>query len=78
MVVVDSHDIVAFGVDLKNLPLIHSYDSIQALNRKLEKRDRAHDLVISVSALHDWDSLFISDLSFFSKFSSICKVFISL
>jgi len=36
-------------VDLKELPLIHSYDSIQALNRTLDKGDREHDLVISVS-----------------------------
>ncbi|XP_039117522.1 LOW QUALITY PROTEIN: rsm22-cox11 tandem protein 2, mitochondrial-like [Dioscorea cayenensis subsp. rotundata] len=43
--------------DLKNLPLIHSYDSIQALNRKLEKRDRAHDLVISSYALGEIPSL---------------------
>ncbi|KAH7665975.1 DNA helicase protein [Dioscorea alata] len=43
--------------DLKDLPLIHSYDSIQALNRKLEKRDRAHDLVISSYALGEIPSL---------------------
>ena len=36
-------------VDLKELPLIHSYDSIQALNRTLDKGDRGRDLVISVS-----------------------------
>lgn len=36
-------------VDLKGLPLIHSYDSIQELNRNIEKHERGHDLVISVS-----------------------------
>lgn len=35
-------------IDLKGLPVIHSYDSIQALNRSLDKHDRRHDLVISV------------------------------
>ncbi|KAG6501864.1 hypothetical protein ZIOFF_041748 [Zingiber officinale] len=34
-------------IDLKGLPVIHSYDSIQALNRSLDKHDRRHDLVIS-------------------------------
>ncbi|KAG6497917.1 hypothetical protein ZIOFF_045825 [Zingiber officinale] len=34
-------------IDLKGLPIIHSYDSIQALNRSLDKHDRRHDLVIS-------------------------------
>ncbi|KAJ0985079.1 hypothetical protein J5N97_003435 [Dioscorea zingiberensis] len=43
--------------DLKDLPLIHSYDNIQALNRKLDKRDRAHDLVISSYALGEIPSL---------------------
>ncbi|KAM0939277.1 putative ribosomal protein Rsm22 [Dioscorea sansibarensis] len=43
--------------DLKDLPLIHSYDSIQALNCKLEKHDRAHDLVISSYALGEIPSL---------------------
>ncbi|XP_008775004.2 methyltransferase-like protein 17, mitochondrial isoform X2 [Phoenix dactylifera] len=43
--------------DLKNLPLIHSYDSIQALNRNLDKRDREHDLVISSYALGEIPSL---------------------
>jgi hypothetical protein len=37
-------------VDLKGLPLIHSYDSIQELNRNIEKHERRHDLVISVSS----------------------------
>jgi len=35
-------------VGLKGLPLIHSYDSIQELNRNIEKHERGHDLVISV------------------------------
>nr|DAD17967.1 TPA_asm: hypothetical protein HUJ06_019430 [Nelumbo nucifera] len=34
--------------DLKDLPLIHSYDSIQALTQNLEKSDREHDLVVAV------------------------------
>ncbi|CAD6204227.1 unnamed protein product [Miscanthus lutarioriparius] len=34
--------------NLKGLPLIHSYDSIQELNRKIEKHERGHDLVVSV------------------------------
>ncbi|KOM36462.1 hypothetical protein LR48_Vigan02g261200 [Vigna angularis] len=33
---------------LKNLPLIHSYDSIQALSKSIGKSDRGHDLVIAV------------------------------
>jgi hypothetical protein len=36
-------------IDLKGLPLIHSYESIQDLNRNIEKHERGHDLVISVS-----------------------------
>ncbi|KAI7747440.1 hypothetical protein M8C21_000141 [Ambrosia artemisiifolia] len=32
--------------DLKNLPHIQSYSSIQALNQNLTKSDRKHDLVI--------------------------------
>nr|XP_010919278.1 LOW QUALITY PROTEIN: methyltransferase-like protein 17, mitochondrial [Elaeis guineensis] len=43
--------------DLKDLPLIHSYDSIQALNRNLDKGDREHDLVISSYALGEIPSL---------------------
>jgi hypothetical protein len=38
-------------IDLKGLPLIHSYDSIQDLNREIEKHERGHDLVISVSSI---------------------------
>jgi len=36
-------------IGLKNLPLIHSYDSIQALSKNIGKSDRGHDLVIAVS-----------------------------
>ncbi|WOL07008.1 37S ribosomal protein S22, mitochondrial [Canna indica] len=43
--------------DLKGLPIIHSYDSIQALNRNLDKHDREHDLVISSYALGEIPSL---------------------
>lgn len=34
---------------LQNLPLIHSYDSIQALSKSIGKSERGHDLVIAVS-----------------------------
>ncbi|KAG8064829.1 hypothetical protein GUJ93_ZPchr0004g38786 [Zizania palustris] len=44
-------------IDLKGLPLIHSYDSIQELNRNIEKHDRGHDLVISSYALGEIPSL---------------------
>jgi hypothetical protein len=44
-------------VDLKGLPLIHSYDSIQELNRNIEKHERRHDLVISSYALGEIPSL---------------------
>lgn len=47
---------VYYAIDLKGLPLIHSYDSIQELNRNIEKHERGHDLVISVSSI---DSLFM-------------------
>lgn len=43
--------------DLKDLPLIHSYDSIQALSKKLDKHERKHDLVISSYALGEIPSL---------------------
>ncbi|KAG8092314.1 hypothetical protein GUJ93_ZPchr0012g19203 [Zizania palustris] len=43
--------------NLKGLPLIHSYDSIQELNRNIEKHDRGHDLVISSYALGEIPSL---------------------
>lgn len=35
--------------DSKNLPLIRSYDSLQALSREIDKHERGHDLVIAVS-----------------------------
>lgn len=43
--------------DLKGLPLIHSYDSLQALNRKLDKGERRHDIVICSYALGEIPSL---------------------
>lgn len=43
--------------NLKGLPLIHSYDSIQELNRNIEKHERWHDLVISSYALGEIPSL---------------------
>ncbi|KAF2922365.1 hypothetical protein DAI22_07g107900 [Oryza sativa Japonica Group] len=43
--------------NLKGLPLIHSYDSIQELNRNIEKHERRHDLVISSYALGEIPSL---------------------
>lgn len=33
---------------MKNLPLIHSYDSIQSLSKNIKKSERDHDLVIAV------------------------------
>ena len=36
---------------MKNLPLIHSYDSIQALTKSINKSERRHDLVIAVSCI---------------------------
>ncbi|EXC52362.1 Methyltransferase-like protein 17 [Morus notabilis] len=32
---------------LKNLPLIHSYESIEALSKKIKKSERKHDIVIA-------------------------------
>nr|DAD46326.1 TPA_asm: hypothetical protein HUJ06_004556 [Nelumbo nucifera] len=43
--------------DLKDLPLIHSYDSIQALTQNLEKSDREHDLVVASYVLGEVPSL---------------------
>ncbi|XP_043689019.1 methyltransferase-like protein 17, mitochondrial [Telopea speciosissima] len=43
--------------DLKDLPLIQSYDSIQELTRNLEKSDREHDLVIASYVLGEVPSL---------------------
>lgn len=39
----------SFVLGLKDLPLIHGYDSIQALNKDISKSEREHDLVIAVS-----------------------------
>ncbi|KAF6146018.1 hypothetical protein GIB67_033377 [Kingdonia uniflora] len=41
----------------KDLPLIHSYDSIQALSKNLQKSDREHDLVIASYVLGEVPSL---------------------
>uniref|UniRef100_A0A5B7BD60 Methyltransferase-like protein 17, mitochondrial n=1 Tax=Davidia involucrata TaxID=16924 RepID=A0A5B7BD60_DAVIN len=43
--------------DQKNLPLIQSYDSIQALNQNISKPDREHDLVIASYVLGEIPSL---------------------
>lgn len=43
--------------DLKGLPIIHSYDNIQALSHNLDKCEREHDLVISSYALGEIPSL---------------------
>ncbi|GMH28836.1 hypothetical protein Nepgr_030679 [Nepenthes gracilis] len=43
--------------DLKNLPLIHSYGSIQALNQDISKYEREHDLVIASYVLGEIPSL---------------------
>ncbi|KAF8379988.1 hypothetical protein HHK36_027456 [Tetracentron sinense] len=43
--------------DLKDLPLIRSYDSIQALTQNIEKSDREHDLVIASYVLGEVPSL---------------------
>ncbi|PKU69849.1 uncharacterized protein LOC110111282 [Dendrobium catenatum] len=43
--------------DLKGLPIIHSYDNIQALSHNLDKCERKHDLVISSYALGEIPSL---------------------
>ncbi|XP_044465187.1 methyltransferase-like protein 17, mitochondrial [Mangifera indica] len=42
---------------LKNLPLIHSYSSIQALNKDIKKSEREHDLVIASYVLGEIPSL---------------------
>lgn len=44
-----THFVIVLG--LKNLPLIHSYNSIQALNKDIKKSEREHDLVIAVSCI---------------------------
>lgn len=46
---------------LKDLPLIHGYDSIQALSKKISKSEREHDLVIAVSRILE-DSLLVNFL----------------
>ncbi|CBI34552.3 Methyltransferase-like protein 17, mitochondrial [Vitis vinifera] len=43
--------------DQKNLPLIHSYDSIQALTQNISKSEREHDLVIASYVLGEIPSL---------------------
>ncbi|KAK7849806.1 methyltransferase-like protein 17 [Quercus suber] len=42
---------------MKNLPLIHSYDSIQALTKSINKSERRHDLVIASYVLGEIPSL---------------------
>ncbi|OWM85187.1 methyltransferase-like protein 17, mitochondrial [Punica granatum] len=41
----------------KNLPLIHSFDSIQSLSKNIEKSERQHDLVIASYVLGEIPSL---------------------
>jgi hypothetical protein len=48
---------VTIALGLKNLPLIHSYDSIQALNKSINKSERGHDLVIASYVLGEIPSL---------------------
>ncbi|KAF5935288.1 hypothetical protein HYC85_026417 [Camellia sinensis] len=43
--------------NLKNLPLIHSYNSIQSLTKNINKSDREHDLVIASYVLGEIASL---------------------
>ncbi|GFS44446.1 hypothetical protein Acr_00g0090440 [Actinidia rufa] len=43
--------------NLKNLPLIQSYDSIQSLTKDINKSDREHDLVIASYVLGEIPSL---------------------
>lgn len=43
--------------NLKHLPLIHSYDSIQSLSKNIKKDDREHDLVIASYVLGEIPSL---------------------
>ncbi|KAJ8764873.1 hypothetical protein K2173_010338 [Erythroxylum novogranatense] len=42
---------------MKKLPVIHSYDSIQALSKRINKSDREHDLVIASYVLGEIPSL---------------------
>ncbi|KAJ8617943.1 hypothetical protein MRB53_014129 [Persea americana] len=46
-----------FFTDSKDLPLIQSYDSIQALTQKLGKPEREHDLVVASYVLGEIPSL---------------------
>lgn len=43
--------------NLKHLPLIHSYDSIQSLTKNIKKSERDHDLVIASYVLGEIPSL---------------------
>ncbi|CAK7335787.1 unnamed protein product [Dovyalis caffra] len=43
--------------DLKDLPLIHSYDSLQGLTKSIGKSERKHDLVIASYVLGEIPSL---------------------
>nr|KJB52338.1 hypothetical protein B456_008G256700 [Gossypium raimondii] len=43
--------------DLKNLPLIHGYTSLQALTKEVQKSERQHDLVIASYVLGEIPSL---------------------
>ncbi|KAG9457604.1 hypothetical protein H6P81_002112 [Aristolochia fimbriata] len=43
--------------DVKDLPLIHSYDSIQSLSQTIGKNERRHDLVIASYVLGEIPSL---------------------
>lgn len=47
-----------FVIDIKNLPHIQSYGSIQALSQNINKSERQHDLVIAVSIILTLNILF--------------------
>ncbi|KAK3212489.1 hypothetical protein Dsin_017195 [Dipteronia sinensis] len=49
--------LVGIENSLKNLPLIHSYSSIQALSKHINKSERDHDLVIASYVLGEIPSL---------------------
>ena len=40
-----------FLLGMKNLPLTHSYGSIKALTKSINKSERGHELVIAVSCI---------------------------
>ena len=40
-----------FLLGMKNLPLTHSYGSIKALTKSINKSERGHELVIVVSCI---------------------------